>query len=279
LAGGQTVTLAGTTTLASASPNPVAFGSPVTITATVTANAPATGTPTGTVQFKNGSTNLGPAVNVVGGQASLTISTLAPGQTITAVYSGDANFLTSTGTITPVITFGHSLSGGSCTSSNMTISGGSWLLSGVCIGGTLSVTSGTSVAIVNSTIKNQLTVTNPGTVAVCGSTIVGNTSVSGATGFVLLGDPRDDGCAANSFKNVSLSSNTAGVELDVNAISGNVSLTSNKGGGPFPEDVNPSVEANQIAGNLACTSNVPPPTNNGRPNAVNGNRTGQCAGL
>src|SRR5205823_10402555 len=99
LAGGQAVGQALTTTAVTQSPNPVAFGSPVTIKATVSANAPATGTPTGTVQFKNGTTNLGPAVALNGSaQASLTISSLAPGQTITAVYLGDPNFAGSSGT-------------------------------------------------------------------------------------------------------------------------------------------------------------------------------------
>jgi hypothetical protein len=81
---------------------------------------------------------------------------------------------------------------------------------------------------------------------------------------------------AHNLRNVTRGSNTKRVELSANTISGNVSFTSNKGGGPFPEDVNPSIEANQITGNLACTSNTPAASNNTRPNTVGGLRSGQC---
>jgi hypothetical protein len=33
------------------------------------------------------------------------------------------------------------------------------------------------------------------------------------------------------------------------------------------------IEANQIFGNLACSGNTPPPTNDGRPNTVIGTRS------
>jgi hypothetical protein len=275
LAGGQQISRAPSTTTVTQSPNPVAFGQPMTLKATVAPVVPAVGTPTGTVQFKNGAAALGPAVALSGGQALLTISSLPPGQTITAVYSGDTSFLSSTGSMSPAITFGHTLSG-PCTSGNLTISGGTWLLSGACIGGTLTVAAGTSVAIVNSTISNNLTATSPGAFSLCGSNVVGNLSVSGASGYVLVGDPGDSGCAANSLRAVALSSNGAGVELGQNTISGNVSLTGNRGGGPYPEDASPSVEANRIQGTLACSGNAPPATNNGKPNTVTGTRSGEC---
>jgi len=70
----------------------------VTFTATVTSGA---GTPTGTVQFKDNGTNLGAPVTLNGsGVAAFTTSSLAAGiHTITADYSGDANFLASTGAL------------------------------------------------------------------------------------------------------------------------------------------------------------------------------------
>jgi hypothetical protein len=69
----------------------------VTFTATVHA-ASGTATPTGTVAFKDGGTSLGTPVTLNGsGVASFTTSTLSSGShTITAVYSGDSNFATST---------------------------------------------------------------------------------------------------------------------------------------------------------------------------------------
>ena len=86
------------TTLASA-PNPSVSGQTVTFTATVAAVSPGTGTPTGTVNFTEGATTLASGVTLNGSdQATFTISSLAVGShTITAVYSGDTNFTTSTG--------------------------------------------------------------------------------------------------------------------------------------------------------------------------------------
>jgi CSLREA domain-containing protein len=87
-----------TTTGLSSSVNPSDFGQSVTFTATVTSSA---GTPTGTVQFKDGGANIGSAQSLdAGGVAQLTTSSLTAGpHTITADYSGDANFLTSNGTL------------------------------------------------------------------------------------------------------------------------------------------------------------------------------------
>ena len=88
----QTVKPIPTTTVAS-SLNPSTFGQAVTFTATVTATS---GTPTGTVTFKNGTVTLGTST-LSGGSATFTTSTLTVGtHSITAVYNGDANFAAST---------------------------------------------------------------------------------------------------------------------------------------------------------------------------------------
>jgi hypothetical protein len=79
-------------------------GQSVTFSATVTGG---TGTPTGTVTFKDGTTTLGTA-SLSNGNATFSTSSLAVGtHSITAVYSGDPNFIGSTSavlteTITPV---------------------------------------------------------------------------------------------------------------------------------------------------------------------------------
>ena len=88
--------LAATSTTLAASPNPSASGQAVTFTATVGPVAPATGTPTGTVTFKDGSTTLGTGT-LSGGAATFTTSALAVGtHSITAAYGGDASFAAST---------------------------------------------------------------------------------------------------------------------------------------------------------------------------------------
>jgi len=84
-------------------PNPAVFGQVVTFTATVSANLPGAGVPSGAVTFMDGSTSLGSAT-LVSGTAVLPTSALAVGShSITAVYSGDGNFLTSNDSLSEVV--------------------------------------------------------------------------------------------------------------------------------------------------------------------------------
>ncbi len=91
--GTLTVNQASTTTVLTFSANPVASGASVTMTATVSSS---NGTPTGTVSFYDGGTLLGTGT-VSSGVATFSTSSLSTGtHTITATYSGDTNFSTST---------------------------------------------------------------------------------------------------------------------------------------------------------------------------------------
>jgi hypothetical protein len=102
----QTVNKDATTTTITTSSQPAFVGGSATYTATVTANAPGSGVPTGTVQFKDNGVNLGGPVTLVAGKASVTETNLNLGlHTITAAYSGDANFLASTGTLAQISAF------------------------------------------------------------------------------------------------------------------------------------------------------------------------------
>lgn len=85
-----------TTTALTSSLNPAEFGQLVVFTATVSHTG--SGTPTGTVAFKNGSALLGSGTISGAGKASFSTSTLkiSTGASITAVYSGDTNFAGST---------------------------------------------------------------------------------------------------------------------------------------------------------------------------------------
>ncbi len=98
-------TLATTTTVV-ASPTSTTFGTEVTLTATVTATPPGTGTPTGDVEFLNGSTVLtddSPLSST--GVATFSTSTLPVAtDQITAVYLGDSTFATSTSTPPTTVT-------------------------------------------------------------------------------------------------------------------------------------------------------------------------------
>jgi hypothetical protein len=92
----QVVNPTSTTTALGSSPSPSAYGQAVTFTATVTPTS-GTATPTGTVQFCDGTTLLGSGTLNASGTATFTTSSLALGNhAITAKYSGDPNDLGST---------------------------------------------------------------------------------------------------------------------------------------------------------------------------------------
>lgn len=90
----QAVMQATTTTTLASSLNPSSVGQSVTFTAFVIPQF--SGTPTGTVTFKNGANVIGTA-SLSGGSASLTkLLDVATPKSISAVYFGDANFAGST---------------------------------------------------------------------------------------------------------------------------------------------------------------------------------------
>ena len=91
--GSLQVNIATTATTLTSSPNPSSQGQQVTLTATVSAVAPGSGTPNGTVTFKDGATVLGTAAVNGSGQAVLQTSTLALGpRSLTATYGGSSNY-------------------------------------------------------------------------------------------------------------------------------------------------------------------------------------------
>jgi len=98
------VNRADTTLDLSTSANPAFSGQPLTYTAVVAPVAPGAGTITGTVQFAVDGVNLGDPVPVTGGQAvSPASNQLVGAHTITANYSGDANFAGQSDSLTQVI--------------------------------------------------------------------------------------------------------------------------------------------------------------------------------
>jgi hypothetical protein len=101
---GLTANKASSATSLSSSPNPSNFNQAVTFTATVSVVAPGAGTPTGTITFSDGATNLGSATLDSTGAASFTASSLAVGtHTITASYAGDGNFNASTSSLSQIV--------------------------------------------------------------------------------------------------------------------------------------------------------------------------------
>lgn len=89
----QIVSRAATATTLASSVNPSLFGQPTNLTAQV---ASAAGTPAGSIEFFDGSTRLGSAA-LDDGLARIAVANLPPGpHSLTAAYSGEANFDVST---------------------------------------------------------------------------------------------------------------------------------------------------------------------------------------
>jgi len=256
--------------------NPSTFGQPVTFTASVSGGGPTT--PSGTVQFKDGSSAIGAPQPVIAGISSLTIGSLAGGShSITAVYSGSANYQGSTSNaVSQTVTCDHTITG---SVSSLTLSSGSTCLSGAKVSGNVTVSGGGSLSVINSTISGGLKATGSAsssgphapvsgpTITICGSTIAGSVTITGAGGFVLLGDVVQDACAGNWLKgSVSLTGNYAGLALADNRIGGYVKVVNNVGAGPSPLNTAPIVAANVIGGTLTVRGNSPAATDTGRPN-------------
>ncbi|WP_186831738.1 Ig-like domain repeat protein [Streptomyces sp. ISID311] len=102
----QTVDQAQSVTAVTTSPDPSVAGQPVTVTAAVSAAPPGDGTPTGTVTFDFGDGTATVTTPVVAGLATAThvwAGTSGSPYTLTADFSGDADFGPSTGTGTQLV--------------------------------------------------------------------------------------------------------------------------------------------------------------------------------
>jgi uncharacterized protein (TIGR03437 family) len=118
-----------TTTALVSSANPSTYGQSVTFTATVNT---ASGTPTGTVTFKDGAATIGSGTLNASRQAAFTATALSTGShSITAVYAGDANFdgstsaavaqVTNKAATTTTLTAGGSVSAGASATFSATV--------------------------------------------------------------------------------------------------------------------------------------------------------------
>ena len=167
---GTGVNLAATTlTLTQGLPaGSVSFGQAVTVTAAVKATS---GTPTGTVQFAVNGVNSGSAVTLTNGAASVTLTGLPAGiNTVTATYSGDNTFASSTGTALSIVV------APAATTTALTSS----------LSATTPVAPGTSSTL-TATVASALTSPKPtGTVTFsAGTTVLGTVAVS-STGTAVL---------------------------------------------------------------------------------------------
>lgn len=146
----QTVNQAGSTTTLASSKNPSSFHLSITLTATVKSST--SGTPSGTVTFKDGTVTLGPGTLNSSGVATLKTTALSVGShSLTAVYGGNANFRGSTSTAFTQIVNKTSTTAKLVSSKNPSTFGQSVTLTATIS----STTSGTPTGVV--TLKDSMT--------------------------------------------------------------------------------------------------------------------------
>ena len=162
-------------------------------------------------------------------------------------------------------------------SGNVTVPAGSvTCVSNAQVNGSITVQPGGALVLTDSTVIGGVQSTGAAGIRICGSqirrTAAGGPalSVTGSFGPVVVGDGTP-ACPRNDFAGAVAFDANYSVELDTNRVSGGVTATWNAGGTPSAV-----IAANQITGALACSDNIPAPTNDGRPNTVVGARSGQC---
>jgi uncharacterized repeat protein (TIGR03803 family) len=222
-----------TTTALTSSPNPSTYGQAVIFIAAVTSSAGAP--PNGeTVTFMNGTTVLGTGA-LSGGSASFTTSTLPVGtNAVTAVYSGDTNFLTSTGTLSGgQIVTSASAGIGVASSQNPSVFGQSVTFTAT-ISGEYGLVKGRSRALIKGGVQPQDV---SGTVAWSTNTGCGTTSVTS-------GNPGTATCT------------TSILAVGTDTITATYSGDSNHSGGTGTLSGGQTV--NQASTTLALTSSVNP---------------------
>ena len=278
-----------------ASPS-VLLGGPVFDTATLAGGT----SPTGTVTFRL----YGPDdVNCTGSPVFTTSTTVAGNGSLqsagftpsaigtyrwTAQYSGDTRNNASSSPCNapnesvvvrpfapppPTSTLSGNLSGPVTVASGQSV-----IITGGQVVGPITIQAGGALQLVDSRVSNGIVATNPVFVSICNSQVSapsGNPAqgivVSGATTPVRIGDPAN-GCAGNRIAgDVRVSSNSGGLTLGANIVSGNVTVDNNTIGTTV-------VKANNVFKTLSCTGNNPAPINGGQPNTA-ATKTGQCSGL
>ena len=219
-----TVAKAPTTTTLTVNPPSPAVNQATTLTATVH-HAGTGAAPTGTVSFYDGAVLLGTAAVQPDGSATLVTSFGGGSHSITAAYSGDSNYLGSSSTTATPVTVGCTqiITG---TRSALTVTSGTTCLINATITGGISVGRGATLDVENSTVNGSISAGSPAGLRICGSR-TGSIGVSGATGYVRIGDQANN-CAPNTITGgLTAANNTAGGTISGNTITGSWTITNN----------------------------------------------------
>lgn len=238
----QVVNKQPTTTTLTCVPSTASVNQLVTCTATVSQTIPNPTPLTGTVSFYvDGSAT--PAATLPVGTGTVVWKTTFGGgsHNVVAVYSGDANYDTSSSSPAPVtVICDQTITG---THSGLTVTSGTTCLVNATITGGISVGRGAVLDVENSTVLGSISASYPAAFRMCGSH-TGSVTVAHATGFVLIGDPTNN-CAANTVNgSIVAAYNTGGLVIVGNTVSGSVTAVGNTGAGPLPGESTPIVSGN-----------------------------------
>jgi hypothetical protein len=256
--GSSTTPLVGTSSALTTSAAPGTYGTQLTYTDTLSVPAPGTGIPTGTVDFYDGGLsnpiagcqNVALSDTATDTAACQTTPTAVNGHSITAVYSGDSNYQTSTGSylehvnpapLTANVT-GSQLYGGTPTFTvayNGLVNGDSaGVVSGPLTGCTTSVGRSAGLGAYSNTISNcsGLSATNYaisyayGTFTVNPPTVNVTGSVPSTLGVSVVGS---SSASFGSFAPGTAQTYTATIDLSVTSSAGSATLTAIDSTGTF----------------------------------------------
>ncbi|GHI40471.1 Ig-like domain-containing protein [Streptomyces violascens] len=253
------------------------FGHAVAMTATVASADPGAGTPTGSVTFRDGTATLA-TVPLNNGRATFATAKFQPGDhAITATYGGDPVF-TASATGAPTTTaVGFSRPCITDHEGPLTVAADQSL----CIGpggrqnGPVEVRPGGALAMSGAELNGPVSSYGARAVSICHSALDAPVTLTGTSGFVLLGDGEGVDCAGNAFRApLTLAHNTGGLQVSSNTMSAPVTIDDNNGSGLLPEDLVPGFEGNRVGAPLRCAGNAPALRQSG--NTVNGPHVGQC---
>ena len=178
----QVVNQASTTTALASSANPSLFGQAVTFSATVAATTPGAGTVAGSVEFFDGVTSLGTVTLFSGSATSAAITNFGVStHSITAVYSGDASFVTSTSSAVSQVVNKASSATGLTSSVNPSVFGQPIIFTATVTG-----SSGTPSGTI--TFKNGLTTLGTGTLNGSGVTTFSTSSLAVGSSYSITAE-------------------------------------------------------------------------------------------
>ncbi|HLS44830.1 MAG TPA: hypothetical protein VK045_05305, partial [Ornithinicoccus sp.] len=149
---------------------------------------------------------------------------------------------------------------------------------------TMTVTDQTCDTTVSGAHSGPVTVTSGLTCLAEGAEVAGPVTVRG--GSLFADDVTVEGpLSGNGATGVEVTDSVIDGALTLRGGSGLVTVDGNSIDAPATVDGNSAgdmpiiIADNVIDGALSCSRNTPPPTNDSRPNAVDGTRSGQCSDL